>query len=167
MIRQKLGDLIRKNSGTGQTLLALAHKVLQEEGKENSLSAESGSYLSVGLSLERLPGFWGTRKLGELRGASPHGECAGLGLPQNSPRLKWVTMPSFCSARAAFGERRRRASPPRRSPMGGGGRPRSADAERGTVVVDGRTYEYAAHTNKDPSRWRLYFNEPAEEPGYA
>ena len=40
--------------------------------------------------------------------------------------------------------------------MGGGGRPRSADAERGTVVVDGTMYEYAAHTNKDPSRWRLY-----------
>ena len=93
MIRQKLGDLIRRNSGTGQTLLALAHKVLQEEGKENSLSAESGSYLSVGLSLERLPGFWGTRKLGELRGASPHGECADLRLPQNSPRPEWVTVP--------------------------------------------------------------------------
>ena len=29
MIRQKLGDLIRRNSGTGQTLLALAHKVLR------------------------------------------------------------------------------------------------------------------------------------------
>ena len=44
--------------------------------------------------------------------------------------------------------------------MGGGGRPRSANAQRGTVVVDGTTYEYVAHTDKDPSRWRLYFNEP-------
>jgi len=49
--------------------------------------------------------------------------------------------------------------------MGGGGRPRSADAERGTVVVDGTMYEYAAHTNNDPSRWRLYFSEPGP-PGY-
>ena len=44
--------------------------------------------------------------------------------------------------------------------MCGRGRPRSADAQRGTVVVDGTTYEYVAHTNKDPSRWRLYFKEP-------
>jgi hypothetical protein len=34
MIKQKLGDLTGRNSGTGQALLALAHKVLQEEGKE-------------------------------------------------------------------------------------------------------------------------------------
>ena len=40
--------------------------------------------------------------------------------------------------------------------MSGPGRPRGADAQRGTVVVDGTTYEYAAHTDKDPSRWRLY-----------
>ena len=44
--------------------------------------------------------------------------------------------------------------------MCGRGRPRNADAQRGTVVVDGTTYEYVAHTNKDPSRWRLYFKEP-------
>ena len=29
--------------------------------------------------------------------------------------------------------------------MGGGGRPRSSNAQRSTVVVDGATYEYAAH----------------------
>ena len=34
MIKQELEDLTRRNAGTGQTLLALAHKVLQEEGKE-------------------------------------------------------------------------------------------------------------------------------------
>ena len=36
MIKQELEDLTRKNAGTGQTLLALAHKVLQEEGKDLS-----------------------------------------------------------------------------------------------------------------------------------
>ena len=46
--------------------------------------------------------------------------------------------------------------------MCGRGRPRSADAQRGTVVVDGTTYECVAHTNKDPSRWRLYFKEPGD-----
>ena len=40
--------------------------------------------------------------------------------------------------------------------MGEGGRPRSSNVQWGTVVVDGTTYEYAAHTKKDPSRWRLY-----------
>ena len=44
--------------------------------------------------------------------------------------------------------------------MSGPGRPRGADAQRGTVVVDGTTFEYAAHTKNDQSRWRLYFNEP-------
>ena len=39
MIKQELEDLTRRNAGTGQTLLALAHKVLQEEGKEFNRSS--------------------------------------------------------------------------------------------------------------------------------
>ena len=44
-------------------------------------------------SLERLSGCWGTRNLGELREASPHGACVALGLTKKSPRPEWATVP--------------------------------------------------------------------------
>ena len=47
--------------------------------------------------------------------------------------------------------------------MGGGGRPRSANAERGTVVVDGTTYEYTLYTGKKRSRWQIKFCEPGQK----
>ena len=47
--------------------------------------------------------------------------------------------------------------------MGGGGRPRSANAERGTVVVDGTTFEYTLYTGKKRSRWQIKFCEPGQK----
>jgi hypothetical protein len=47
--------------------------------------------------------------------------------------------------------------------MGGGGRPRSANAERGTVVVDGTMYEYTLYTGKKRSRWQIKFCEPGQK----
>jgi hypothetical protein len=55
-------------------------------------SASAGAWF-LEASLERLPGLVGTRKLGELRRAAHHGECANLWLPTKSPRLEWVTVP--------------------------------------------------------------------------